>query len=153
MIGCGRGTSVPGDHREKLLEIALTDVIGGLSALNRKIVLVATVPRWYHFYVPCALYAKVLLRQAMRRAGDVSEKITLSGNAGANLRVFQRIAAAHPGVQLIVPGDAMCRAENCVTALDGEDLYRDTVHFRRNLRETTNVALARLLGLEGIFAP
>ena len=45
----------------------------------------------------------------------------------------------------------MCRAENCITVLDGEDLYRDTNHIRRNLRETTYVELARLLGLDALL--
>ena len=54
-------------------------------------------------------------------------------------RVFQRITAPHPDEQLIVPRDAMCRAENCIMVLDGEDLYHDDNHFRGNLRETTNL--------------
>jgi peptidoglycan/LPS O-acetylase OafA/YrhL len=139
--------------KEKLLEIALTDVISRLSALNRKIVLVATVPSWSHwYYVPCALYGKVLLRRPCGEQEMHLKRSQYLETHAANLRVFQRIAAAHPGVQLIVPGDAMCRAENCITVLDGEDLYRDNNHIRRNLRETTNVDLARLMGLDAIFA-
>lgn len=149
----GTGALSQVTSKEELLEIALTDVINRLSALNRKIVLVATIPRWsYWYYVPCALYAKVLLRRPCgEQETDLKRSQYLETHA-ANLRVFQRIAAAHPSVQLIVPGDAMCPAENCITELDGEDLYRDNNHFRRNLRETTYVDLARLLGLDAIFA-
>ena len=59
----GAGPLSQETSKEKLLEIGLTDVISRLSALNRKVVLVATVPRWSHWYVPCALYGKVLFRR------------------------------------------------------------------------------------------
>jgi hypothetical protein len=45
----------------------------------------------------------------------------------------------------------MCDETKCLSMLDGEPLYRDTTHLRRNLEQGTLMDLAKLIGVEAIF--
>jgi hypothetical protein len=50
-------------------------------------------------------------------------------------------------VSSLLPSDFMCDNHHCSTVLNGEFLYRDTNHLRRNLSLDTAERLARLLRL------
>jgi peptidoglycan/LPS O-acetylase OafA/YrhL len=50
-------------------------------------------------------------------------------------------------VSAIMVQDFMCSATACMTILNGEFLYRDSGHIRRNLKRTTQERLAELLRL------
>jgi hypothetical protein len=67
--------------------------------------------------------------------------------------MFERVAAKWPNVSAYFPGSIMCENENCMTKLNGEFLYRDAGHIRRNLTERTRMDLARILHLDEIFRP
>ena len=50
-----------------------------------------------------------------------------------------------PNVSMLVPQDFMCDGDGCPTILNGEFLYRDQNHLRRNLTaETTKQLIHRL---------
>jgi peptidoglycan/LPS O-acetylase OafA/YrhL len=139
-------------NQEKLFEIALTEVVDRISALGRQVVVVATVPRWDHWYVPCALYGDLLFRRPCGEQQLSLKKSFYLEVQAESLRVFRRVAEKRPAVRLIVPGDGLCAEETCITSLGGDELYRDIVHIRRNLRSDTNRALAQRIGLDSIFA-
>ncbi len=52
-----------------------------------------------------------------------------------------------PNVSALMVQDFMCSATACMTFLNGEFLYRDGGHIRRNLNRTTQERLAELLHL------
>ncbi len=49
---------------------------------------------------------------------------------------------------MISPEDNLCKGDRCATIVEGEFIYRDSVHFRRNLKPETLNALIAKLGLE-----
>jgi len=51
--------------------------------------------------------------------------------------VLRSEAVSHPAnVTVYSPEDYLCEAEQCLTTLGGEVLYRDGAHLRRDLNET-----------------
>ena len=67
------------------------------------------------------------------------------------MAALYRLAVQKPKAKFIFPGDSMCREALCLVRLNGEFLYRDAAHIRRNLSLRTNRELALLIGLDQIF--
>jgi peptidoglycan/LPS O-acetylase OafA/YrhL len=60
--------------------------------------------------------------------------------------------AGREGITFVRPSDKMCNASNCLTHINGEFLFRDGIHLRRNLSPATDMQLAKILGFDRIFA-
>ena len=66
--------------------------------------------------------------------------------------VMRELAGRWPNLRFLSLGGALCVHEGaCLSSLNGEPLYRDTDHFRRNLKPETAEELARRLSLHQIF--
>jgi peptidoglycan/LPS O-acetylase OafA/YrhL len=137
-----------------LLEAGLNALIPLISANGRRIVLVADVPQWNRDPIPCAIANNsglVLRRACSTSEGSLSRSLfsSISGPA------YQAIAAATrwQNVSAYFLGSELCRNEYCMTRLNGEFLYRDAGHLRRNLSERTRVELAKMLKLDEVFRP
>jgi peptidoglycan/LPS O-acetylase OafA/YrhL len=144
--------ALDGEDRASVFRTALDNTVRRLLALNKRIVIITSIPQWSGDPIPCALLASALPRRPCNEQQlhlphggyDVSK-----GAAGAALRA---VVAAHPQVLLIDPVDSLCNGTDCLTRLNDEFLYRDGVHFRRNLSLATNQALAARLGFDRLFA-
>ena len=68
------------------------------------------------------------------------------------LAVIRDLPSRWPHVSVLLPRDFMCDDEGCPTSLNGEFLYRDTNHLRRNLRAETTEQLVKLLHLPETLA-
>jgi hypothetical protein len=55
-------------------------------------------------------------------------------------------------VVFVDPLKGMCPDRHCATYVNGEFIYRDASHIRRNLRPDTDDAIARMMGLNPVFA-
>lgn len=62
------------------------------------------------------------------------------------------IAKKFRNVAVIVPTEKMCTGETCDLYQDGEFLYRDSGHIRRNLRRRTMRDFAERIGLTAALA-
>jgi peptidoglycan/LPS O-acetylase OafA/YrhL len=130
----------------KLFEDTLERTIERISSPGRHIVLIGTVPQWNASPVPCELAGGPVFRAPCTPPGFTREYETnLLGPANA---VFRRIAERHSNVAAILPAEAMCTSAVCTSHLDGELLYRDTSHIRRNLPEQTRRQLGKLLQID-----
>jgi peptidoglycan/LPS O-acetylase OafA/YrhL len=65
---------------------------------------------------------------------------------------LQALATRFPNVSTLILSDGMCSSAGCITTVHGELIYRDSDHFRRNLRPETQRALIELLNLGEIFS-
>lgn len=95
----------------------------------------------------CLLRGQGLLRKPCpdpRMAVSPENSEAMHGKTNALLR---DLPSRWPSVQVVIPHDAMCKQGECMTFLDGEFLYRDVGHIRRNLSVPTRRKLADLLGL------
>ena len=68
------------------------------------------------------------------------------------LAVIRDLPSRWPRVSVLLPRDLMCDDQGCPTTLNGEFLYRDTSHLRRNLKAETTEQLVNLLHLPATLA-
>ena len=62
-----------------------------------------------------------------------------------------RVAERHPGTIVILPRLSMCESGVCLWNVNGDSIYRDGSHIRRNLPEDTKWQLGEIMGLGRIF--
>jgi hypothetical protein len=139
------------ESQKKLLELSLGDTIERISTPGRRIVIVAAVPQWDHDPIPCARLSIGLWRRPCADHERFLFKAAHEQMQADYLDIFQRLAAKHSDVSVVVPGDGLCKADKCITELNGEFLYRDAHHFRRNLNQVTNVELSSVTKLDQVF--
>lgn len=136
----------------RMLRDAVTQTAKQITAVGVKVALVATVPSWPSDPIPCAVNeASSLVRKPClptERGISVADFEERQGDEYQALEAAAKIANA----AIIEPGLALCsEGSDCITWLDGEFLYRDVSHLRRNLQPDTMVQLAGLLGIERLF--
>lgn len=62
------------------------------------------------------------------------------------------IAKAIPNVSAVTPTGRLCGNDTCKTSMDGEFLWRDVNHIRRNLNPQTRRDFADRIGLTAAMA-
>jgi hypothetical protein len=130
----------------QLLASGIEDLIKETSIPGRKFVLVASFPQQTKDPIPCVVASlSTLLRQQCTADKD-NIKFMQTFTVPTD-KMFQDIANRHSNVTVLLPRDALCDTADCITYLDGEFLYRDASHIRRNLKPETLYDLAYLIGL------
>ena len=66
--------------------------------------------------------------------------------------VFVELAKTVPNVTAVIPAEKLCRTDTCDVYIDGEFLYRDIGHIRRNLHLQTQKDFAERIGLTAAVA-
>lgn len=97
-----------------------------------------------------SLHAGLLLRRPCQTDPTFIDLATLSSQIETH-KLLKEIVAAHPGASIVDPMDFLCDLDRCATVINGELIYRDSVHLRRNLSLATNLALAEGLRLEKVM--
>jgi peptidoglycan/LPS O-acetylase OafA/YrhL len=135
----------------EMIHAALLDLIDDISMPGRTVVLIGSVPQFPGDPVPCALRGLSLLRAACRpEEAHVSEEY-YQQSVGPTNEVLSAVARARPNVVTAFPGAALCKTRTCQDRLDGEFLYRDGSHIRRNLALQTRRDYADLVGLTALL--
>lgn len=129
----------------------LDDLIQQTSIPGRRFVLIGMMPQFLRDPIPCATLGLngLLRRQCGPDQQLVHHMQTFSIDTDKMLR---DVAARHPHVSVVVPREALCDDKGCTTWLNGEFLYRDGGHIRRNLEPDTRRALADVLDLPRALA-
>jgi peptidoglycan/LPS O-acetylase OafA/YrhL len=136
----------------ELLSIELESLIEKIDAPNRRFLIVADIPQFHHDPVPCALVDFIPLWR--RSCGPTDSQIETSdfiSYQGPMYEALQSVARGRHNVDIILPGTEMCKERYCLSMLDGEYLYKDGSHIRRNLSATTKFDFASLIGLTDIL--
>lgn len=60
---------------------------------------------------------------------------------------FDELAYRYPGVEVVHPRSSLCLDGACLTDVDGEFIFRDANHLRRNLSPEVRARLADMIGL------
>lgn len=140
------------DSGPRLIEAALDRIVDEITLPNRQIVLVTAVPNWGgRDPLPCELAKSGLLRRPCSPSQLVITKEAFEKQRDT-VAVLDRVTARHPNTRVIHAGDNMCRSDECITRLNGEGLYRDGSHIRRNLADETKQQLSKIIGLDQIFS-
>jgi SGNH domain (fused to AT3 domains) len=132
---------------------ALTKLIKETSAPDRRFLLIGTVPRLPPEVVECAVRnSSKLLRRPCVAAVQFSDALNVKRASTPTDGMLMEVAKSLPNVAAIIPTEKMCRDDACDVFLDGEFLYRDPGHIRRNLRLQTKKDFADRIGLTAALA-
>jgi peptidoglycan/LPS O-acetylase OafA/YrhL len=135
-----------------LIREGLESVLDEIAAPDRHIGLIGQVPDPAADLTSCA---------AMRESRLLRRHCSTKIDSGPILRIWSPMVAAFKSlakededknVSFINPVDGMCPNGHCLGYVNGEFIYRDGSHLRRNLRPDTDEALARLIGLYSAVA-
>jgi peptidoglycan/LPS O-acetylase OafA/YrhL len=141
-----------GDGGDILWE-GLDTFVADAAGPDRRFAIVADVPQWASDPTPCALREVSNLLRMPCKPGELTlpreryDRVHTQPYA-----LFREYAAAHAEVAVVYPGDHMCSPEGCIAKLNGAFLYREGSHLRRNMPDTTNRELAKLIRLGDVFS-
>lgn len=132
---------------------ALTNLIRTTSAPDRHFVLIGMVPHLPAEVVECAIRSSTqLLRRRCDSTVRFADAVAVKQLSVATDAMLQDIATSLPNVAAVLPSEELCRNDACDVYLNGEFLYRDVGHIRRNLRLQTRKDFAAKIGLTATLA-
>jgi peptidoglycan/LPS O-acetylase OafA/YrhL len=130
-----------------LMRRGFDHLLGEVSKIGLRTMIIADVPSWpSNDLVACLQAHEAGLLRRPCPSKDLPRDVIDRNHAATN-QLLRSLSERWP-VSVIVPVDAMCDRQRCITALNGEFLYRDAGHLRRNLSPETLRKLAALLGLK-----
>jgi peptidoglycan/LPS O-acetylase OafA/YrhL len=136
---------------------ALNRLLPQISAAGRTVAIISQVPNWFADPIPCIIAVQTRLlrsasfRQTCRDKIDHLDKayfLQFQKQTDDLLRSFN----GKYGTVVLSPADSLCSAQSCAAIVDGEFIYRDEGHFRRDLKEQTKEDLANLLHFSDLMA-
>ncbi|QQN62775.1 acyltransferase [Bradyrhizobium diazoefficiens] len=139
-----------GDERSgaKAMHDALTKLVEETSIPGRRFVLIGGEPELPLQIVECA-HAKIagLWRAPCEAELRSTDARTILQRSAVIDDIIAEIAHTRPNVATAFPARRLCNDEGCDVSLDGEFLYRDPSHIRRNLKPQTRRDFADKIGL------
>jgi peptidoglycan/LPS O-acetylase OafA/YrhL len=126
----------------------LIRIINESSAPGREFFLIGTVPEIPRTVVECAhTKSSNLFRAPCVAAIRSSDAVAVMQKSVAIDNMFKELAKTLPNVSTVIPAERLCTKDSCDVYLDGEFLYLDIGHIRRNLRLQTRKNFAERIGL------
>ena len=142
-------------HGLDLIREEMQTTINEVRSMGRQILLVDGIPVFDFDPIPCASSVGTpLWRNANRVCANPVASLPVSSatNQLALSRVYDELASRNDGVISISLARPMCASGHCLTYLDGEFLFRDPHHLRRDLSPELNTKLSKLFGLDEALA-
>jgi peptidoglycan/LPS O-acetylase OafA/YrhL len=141
------GEEQPNNDPATTFYYALSETLEVIRASDRKTVLVANFASFPFDPMGCVFAQSTLLRTPCPPDALV---LPSSGyeerNADLN-SVFSALAWERVDVEAVFPGSSMCASGICQTEINGEFLFQDHSHIRRNLSTETLEEIADTIGL------
>lgn len=127
-------------------------MLADVSRPNRNVVLISDIPRWEIDPIPCIVSQETTL---LRRERCMDDRAILSwsffNKEQREIHDLLREYHGRDGVTVMSPEDYLCDQAGCRTTINGEFIYRDAGHLRRNLAPETLRQLAQLLHFDELF--
>jgi hypothetical protein len=130
------------------MRAALTKLVEQTALPGRQFVLIGGEPELPLQVVECAHARLAGLWRAPCESGvgPTDARKILQGSAIIDGMIAE-LARAQPNVAAVFPARRLCSDDGCEVSLDGEFLYRDPSHIRRNLKLQTRRDFADKIGL------
>lgn len=127
---------------------ALIKLVGEISAPGRQVVLIGGEPELPLQVVECA-HAEIagLWRAPCESELGSADARTILQRSAVVDDIIAGVAQTHANVATAFPARNLCNDQGCDIRLDGEFLYRDPSHIRRNLKPQTRRDFADKIGL------
>ena len=132
---------------------ALTKLIKEKSAPDRRFFLMGMVPHLPSEVVECAVRdSSKLLRRPCVGTARSPDPTALKLISRPTDQMLIEVAKSLPSVVAVIPTEKICQNDACELSVDGEFLYRDTGHIRRNLSLQARKHFADRIGLTAALA-
>jgi len=136
----------------KLSEPAFRELLVKLK--DKKVLLLSEIPRPNKLLNECALSE---ISNLLREKCDDSDYRVLDANKVSDFHhesniVLKKMADEFSNVDVIFPFDGLCDTDNCPTYINGELIYKDSHHIRRNLSAETVKIISTKIGLHNYFS-
>ena len=136
----------------ELLRSGLDDLMRDVSRPGLAVVVLASVPSRPQRSTDCvASLGSILWRRPCAASHFEIPRDYVEVIHGRTNAVLHDLSRRWPNVFVEFPHEFMCNASNCITYLNGEFLYTDDNHIRRNLSEVTQERLADILQLRAML--
>ena len=137
----------------RLMESGMSTLVEQFASDHRRMLLFTEVPRSGENLVPCVLSTiSGVLRRTCATDPDRLRVHEVQEVHGATNAVLYALGEKHEHVSIVDATSRMCGEEFCETHINGEFVYRDTNHLRRNLEPKTMDELIRLIGIDVALA-
>jgi hypothetical protein len=135
-----------------MIQDGIRSLIEATAQPGRHFLIIADVPQLRGDPVPCAV-AKYshLFRQKCEMSQQTVTKEYFENRQGLIYQAIAGIVDGRHDTRAIFPGKTLCESGQCESSMNGEFLYRDASHIRRNLRFETKQAFADRIGLSEYF--
>jgi peptidoglycan/LPS O-acetylase OafA/YrhL len=132
---------------------ALTRLIRETSAPDRRFLLMGMVPHLPSEVVECAIRESAKLwRRPCVGAARSPDPAALKQLSDPTDRMLIEVATSLPHVEAVISTDNLCGGDACQLSFDGEFIYRDVGHIRRNLPQPAKQHFADRIGLTETLA-
>jgi peptidoglycan/LPS O-acetylase OafA/YrhL len=136
----------------KALGKGIDDLFAEVRKSDRPIVFLSDIPLWKIDPIPCFLSRQTpLLRKTCARPTDRLDWAFFN-RTQKQIHDLLRTLSKQDGVSIISPEDYLCDHSGCTTTVNGEFIYRDSGHLRRNLKTETLLKLAHILHIDDVVA-
>jgi hypothetical protein len=126
----------------------LTRIVSEASAPGRQFFLIGTVPEIPKTVVECAhSRSSNLLRSPCVAAVRSADAVAVIKKTVAIDNMFKELAKTLPNVSAVIPAERLCTNDACDVYLNGEFLYIDIGHIRRNVSLKTKKDFAERIGM------
>ncbi|MFB9265937.1 acyltransferase family protein [Bradyrhizobium erythrophlei] len=135
----------------QVFEDAVRRTLEKIRAPGRSLVLLGDVP---HRPMGVPLLCTYKNEHIYRRCGPVAGMDSATFTKSIDNMTYEmlaRISRATPDVFATYPGRALCARDHCALYFNGEYLYKDIDHLRRNLSPETYRALAETFGITDLL--
>jgi SGNH domain (fused to AT3 domains) len=145
-----RGDRLNEDSGLLILKSALSKLLPEIAAEGRTVVIVSQIPNWFADPIPCVIALQTNLVRSSSFRSTCRDKIdnfdrTYYNRFQARTDDVLRSFNDENGIVFWPTVDDLCSEKSCTTVVNGEFIYRDEGHLRRNLKEQTNIDLADLM--------
>lgn len=141
-----------GNSGAKLSADALRRTIADLDLKNKRLLLLGDVPRPNRNLNECAFNEmSLLLRARCPEPYGFLDAAQIKAWHRPSDGMLKDISAESAAIDVILPVERLCGEARCPTVINGEMIYKDSNHIRRNLATATFAELEELIGLRHYF--
>lgn len=136
----------------QLMEKGFDDLLPRLAAENRRIIVFGDIPKWtFADPIPCVFSDVALARHPCGANRPFVSVVSFNVPAETAVHTVLSDTANRAHTIPYLPERFLCDPDKCRVFVNGEFLYRDGDHLRRNLQSSTLREAAKLLHLEELF--
>lgn len=147
-------SNTPSERSEKhglqLMKAEFGRLLAQIDQPNLQTLIIGDVPSRYPYFSSACLFGdrSIILRPTCPPEVFGIPARSLESGQAATTQALREVGRENPKLSVLIAQDALCDGSRCITSVDGEFIYRDVAHLRRNMSENGKNKLSEILGLK-----